>query len=505
MTSANGGSSEQSTKIEPGAAAFEAELPREGDIIAGKYRVESVLGKGGMGVVVSARHTSLRQHVAVKFLLPKALQLPGAKERFLREARAAVSIKSEHVARVIDIGELETGAPYMVMEYLRGVDFGQTLKDRGPLPAREAVDYILQACEALAEAHALGIVHRDLKPGNLFLAARADGSALVKVLDFGLSKATRTEDEETPEQSLTATGIVVGSPHYMSPEQLRSLKQVDTRADVWALGVILYQLLSGRRPFEADSMVATCAKIAADPPIPLRERKPDVPVGLEAIILRCLEKDVTRRIQSVAELARCLAPFGSERAPISVERIVRVIEGEGATSTVPPEPVKDATSGLQDATAASGWGQSAPETKKNKSAMLGAGMGAAALVIALAMVVWTRFGSEPVTVTTIAPTAFGQPPATAAAAGAVPVVAPATTAAVDPAPAAQSAAASASAAAFDPAPASAPASANASAAAPAAVTATAKARPASAPATTRGPSAAPASTKPKDSVLDQWN
>jgi serine/threonine-protein kinase len=501
MTSANGASSEQSTKVEPGAVAIdEAELPREGDVIAGKYRVESVLGKGGMGVVVSARHTSLRQHVAVKFLLPKALQLPGAKERFLREARAAVSIKSEHVARVIDIGELETGAPYMVMEYLRGVDFGQTLKDRGPLPAREAVDYILQACEALAEAHALGIVHRDLKPGNLFLAARADGSPLVKVLDFGLSKATRTEDEETPEQSLTATGIVVGSPHYMSPEQLRSLKQVDTRADVWALGVILYQLLSGRRPFEADSMVATCAKIAADPPIPLRERKPDVPAGLEAIILRCLEKDVTRRIQSVAELARCLAPFGSERAPISVERIVRVIEGEGATSTVPPEPVKDATSGLQDATAASGWGQSAPETKKNKSAMLGAGMGAAALVIALAMVVWTRFGSEPVSVTTVAPTVAGQPPATAAAATAAPVVAPATAAAADPAPASATAAAPATAAS-DSAPAS--ASASASVAAPA--TASAKARPTSAPATTRAPSAAPASTKPKDSVLDRWN
>src|SRR6185369_9371107 len=165
--------------------------PREGDVVAGKYRVERVLGKGGMGVVVAAEHTVLRQKVAIKFLLPEAMQRKGAAERFEREARAASAIQNEHVARVTDVGVLETGAPYMVMEYLTGKDLGELIRERGKLPIPEAVDYLLQASEAIAEAHALGIIHRDLKPANLFVTTRPDGTPLVKVLDFGLSKVTK--------------------------------------------------------------------------------------------------------------------------------------------------------------------------------------------------------------------------------------------------------------------------------------------------------------------------
>jgi eukaryotic-like serine/threonine-protein kinase len=424
----------------------ESAVPTEGDVVAGKYRVERVLGQGGMGVVVAARHTSLRQHVAVKFLLPKAMKLPGAAERFLREARAVVAIKSEHVARVLDIGELEGGEPYMVMEYLTGSDFGQMLRARGPLPPKEAVDYVLQACEALAEAHALGIVHRDLKPGNLFLTTRADGSALVKVLDFGLSKATKSDDDGAPEHSLTAPDMIVGSPHYMSPEQLKSLKQVDTRTDVWALGVILYQLLSGKRPFEAESLVATCVKIAGDAPTPLRERKPDASPELEAVILRCLEKDMQKRVQSVAELARLLSPFGSERAPISVERIVRVLEGDQAVS------VKLSAQDIlaQDPTAAaSAWGKTSERAKRSPAAtvvVLGA-----ITAFAIAIILLIRSGS------TVAPTnpsgVDGHSPSAAAVGEPSPSASPSLSPSTTPAVAAPSPTDAANAAgSSDPAP-----------------------------------------------------
>jgi serine/threonine-protein kinase len=297
-------------------------MPREGDILAGKYRIDRVLGQGGMGVVVAAHHTTLRQHVAIKFLLPEAAKRDDATERFLREARAAVSIQSEHVARVMDVGTLDTGSPYMVMEFLTGSDLGVVLAQRGPLPVQDAVEYILQACEAIAEAHALGIIHRDLKPANLFLTNRADGSPLVKVLDFGLSKATKPDAMDA---SLTAANVIMGSPFYMSPEQIRSLKGLDARTDIWAIGVILYQLLTGVRPFEAESLGSLFFTIGADTPAPLRSRRPDLPEGLEQAVMKCLEKDPKVRTQSIAELARALAPFGSEDARISVERIHRVL------------------------------------------------------------------------------------------------------------------------------------------------------------------------------------
>ncbi|MFT3769467.1 MAG: serine/threonine-protein kinase [Minicystis sp.] len=278
--------------------------PRPGDLVAGKYLLERALGQGGMGAVFAATHVQLREPVALKFLRAHVADDPAMVARFVREARAAVRIKSEHVARVLDVGSLPDGAPFIVMELLAGLDLHKVSAQRGPLPIAEAALYVAQACDAVAEAHLYGIVHRDLKPANLFLTRRADGTALVKVLDFGISKVSGEEDE-----NLTATTDVLGSPLYMSPEQIRSPKGVDARTDVWALGAILYKLLTGRAAFAAETSSASLAKIVADPPPSLREARPDAPPELEALVLRCLEKDVQKRVQGAAELARALGPF----------------------------------------------------------------------------------------------------------------------------------------------------------------------------------------------------
>jgi serine/threonine-protein kinase len=260
-----------------------------GQILLGKFRIERVLGMGGMGVVVAATHVTLQERVAIKFLLPQALSNGEAVARFLREARAAVRIKSEHVARVTDVGQLETGAPYMIMEYLDGADLGSIVQRQGALPIEESVEYVLQACEALAEAHALGIVHRDLKPANLFLVRRADGSPSVKVLDFGISKTTGLGSSS--DLGMTKTQAVMGSPLYMSPEQMVSARDVDARTDIWALGTILYELLTGKVPFEANTITQLCAMILQQDAPPLRNCRPDAPEALQDIIARSLQKD----------------------------------------------------------------------------------------------------------------------------------------------------------------------------------------------------------------------
>jgi serine/threonine-protein kinase len=314
---------------------------REGDVLAGKYRVEKVLGVGGMGVVVAAHHLQLDEKVALKFLLPHMLTNGEAVARFAREARAAVKIKSEHVARVIDVGTLETGAPYMVMEFLEGLDLGMWLQQRGALAFEQAVEFVLQACVAVAEAHALGIVHRDLKPANLFCIRRADGQLSIKVLDFGISKTTTAAGSSAPEMSMTATSAMMGSPLYMSPEQMESAKNVDRRTDIWALGVILYELLARKTPFDGDSMPAVCMKISAHRPPPLSTYRPDAPPGLEGVILRCLEKNREQRFPNVAELGLALLPFAPKRAKSSVERISGIIQSAGLSATalsVPPSP-----------------------------------------------------------------------------------------------------------------------------------------------------------------------
>ncbi len=308
----------------PQQPAVPSGVPAPGDVLAGKYRIERVLGAGGMGVVLAAWHLVLERRVAVKFLLPAAAALPDAGARFLREARAAAALDGQHIARVLDVGALDSGAAYMVLEHLTGDDLGQVLQTRGTLPLVEATDYLLQACEAIAEAHARGIIHRDLKPKNLFLTRRPDGTPLLKVLDFGLSKFIATGDS-VKEASLTATGLIMGSIHYMSPEQIRSLKYADVRTDIWALGVILYRMLTGRHPFEGDSMTAVTAAIMIDTPTSVMALRPDVPPAVAALVSRCLVKDPNARVQSVTEIARVLAPFGTYRARLSFESIDRLL------------------------------------------------------------------------------------------------------------------------------------------------------------------------------------
>lgn len=309
--------------VEPDTLGFPMakakDVIKQGDVLGGKYRVERVIGQGGMGIVVAARHTELHQRVALKLLLADQLDDKDLVERFMREARAVARLKSEHAVKVIDVGKRSNGSPYIVMELLEGNDLGHVV-ERTPLPVPVAVDYLLQACEAVAEAHALGIVHRDLKPRNLFLSARVHGKPHVKVLDFGLAKRIDMQDH-----ALTATTAVMGSPQYMSPEQMKATRNVDYRTDIWSLGVCLYELVSGRVPFESDAVPVLCAMVLKEDPTPLPAIRPDVPPGLWHIIQTCLQKEPGDRYSNVAELAKVLEPFAPEHSRGSTERISAVL------------------------------------------------------------------------------------------------------------------------------------------------------------------------------------
>jgi len=278
-----------------------------GQVVANKYRVDRAIGQGGMGVVAAAHHLELDQPVAIKFLNPQLGVSGEALERFRREARAAAKVHSEHVVRVFDIGLLEDRTPYMVMELLEGSDLGQELQQRGPFPLGEAVDCILQALDAIAEAHAAGIVHRDLKPSNLFRAEQRDGTRIIKVLDFGISKLLGAPESRAA--ALTHSRSFVGSPLYTSPEQLCSARDVDTRADIWSLGAILYELLTGRPPYSGESLPELCVAVLSEVPQSIRQLIPAVPESFEAVIVKCLAKDRTERFASVADLAEALVPF----------------------------------------------------------------------------------------------------------------------------------------------------------------------------------------------------
>lgn len=278
-----------------------------GDVIAGKYRVERVLGSGGMGVVVAARHLDLDQPVALKFILPHALAGKGNIERFMREARAAVRLKSEHVARVYDVGRDAEDRPFMVLELLEGMDLAKLSKQKGSLPVADAVEYVLQACEALVEAHAAGIVHRDLKPQNLFVTKRLNGTPLLKVLDFGIAKAIGPH--AAGQMALTDSAAIIGSPLYMAPEQMRSARTAEIRSDIWALGVILYELLGGQLPFDGETVTEVCIRVVNESPAALLELRPALDPALVKIVMRCLEKEPEARYHNVAALAAALEPF----------------------------------------------------------------------------------------------------------------------------------------------------------------------------------------------------
>jgi len=319
-----------------------SEYPVEpGQILADKFRVERVIGVGGMGVVVEATHLDLKQRVALKFLLPAAMADKGSVARFEREARAAVQLKSEHAVKVMDVGRMPDGSPFMVMEFLEGVNLAQVISQRERLPVPVAVDYLLQLCEAVSEAHRLGIIHRDLKPENIFITTNVSGDPLVKVLDFGISKMNGEQ------MSLTHTTQVLGSPYYMSPEQLRASRDVDQRSDVWAIGAILYEMLTGHVPFEAATMMELCTQVLEATPPPITGFRDDVPPELLSLVDGCLAKQRDDRVASVAEIVRRLGGAGAQQtgryilpppealaaARPSDRSTAPVARGLGATST----------------------------------------------------------------------------------------------------------------------------------------------------------------------------
>jgi serine/threonine-protein kinase len=283
---------------------------RVGQIIAEKYRVDRVLGSGGMGTVVAATHLQLDVVVVLKFMHSYESAPSEMVSRFMREARATAKLKSDHVPRVFDVGLLD-GLPFIVMEYVEGRDLARIARERGTFPVSEVVDYVLQACVAIAEAHALGIVHRDLKPANLLVSERTNGERHLRILDFGLSKVAVAD----PELAVTQTNAALGSPGYAAPEQLTEARDADARADIWALGAILYRLLTGQPPYRggfADMLAA----IATRPPAPPRETRADVPEELDRIIMKCLSLRPDERYGSVGELARALQPFASLPRPV---------------------------------------------------------------------------------------------------------------------------------------------------------------------------------------------
>ncbi len=302
-----------------------------GTLFQGKYRVEHVLGEGGMGIVVAATHVTLGQKVAIKFLRGTGAMKSEVIERFVREARAAARIQGRHVAKVIDVGADERGLPYIVLEYLDGEDLAQRLQTVGILTVPEACRWVIQACEAIAEAHAAGIVHRDLKPSNLFLARQPSGELIVKVLDFGISK----DLSAAPAESLTRTTAVMGTAFYMSPEQLQSAKHVDRRTDIWCLGVILYELLAGRVPFDAETLPEVIGLILTNRPPPIEQLRPEVPPALAAAVRRAMTTNLRDRYQTVADLAADLAPFVGTPDAFQAASRARAILGDAP----PADPV----------------------------------------------------------------------------------------------------------------------------------------------------------------------
>jgi serine/threonine protein kinase len=429
-----------------------------GSVVADKYKIESLLGEGGMGFVFAALHLQLGHRVAIKVLPSAALADRDVTERFLREGRALARLQGEHIARVSDVGTLPTGEPYLVMELLEGRDLARELAARGPLPLVETVDMLAQACEALVEAHVRGIIHRDLKPANLFLTHKLDGEPCVKVLDFGISKVAAADGELDERENITVTSTLVGTPKYMSPEQIQDSRSVDARTDIWGLGTIFYELLTQKRPFAAPSLALVCVKVLQeDVPAPSTIR-PEIPPEVDAVIARCLQKDPANRYANVGELIEALVPIGPPAVRSSAARVMRILAsrsssarlGADSSGSLPnvtgartPSAVrfdgKDIAT-LSAATLLEGTARS--KKKRRLSWIVGAGGGA----FLIGMVLFVALHSSKPAQTTATSAASGDVPAKTAS---PPATTPATAEAKPQPSAAESAAPSASAAASE--------------------------------------------------------
>jgi serine/threonine-protein kinase len=390
-----------------------------GQVIAGKYRIERQIGRGGMGIVLAATHLQLEHLVAIKVMRRDLIEDDKALDRLLFEARSAARIRSEHVARVLDVGTLESGSPFIVMEYLEGEDLADLLDREGMLAVEQAVLFMLQCCEALAEVHVSEMVHRDLKPGNLFIARLPDGSPTLKIVDFGISKHI---GGPAPSGAATTSSHVLGSPFYMAPEQMRA-EPVDERSDIWALGAILFEMLTGRTPFTGETVPAVYASVLSNSPPSLDTLRPGIPPGLDDVVQRCLEKDPAQRFCDVADLAEALAPFGGPASAQRVERITRILTNPGPlrsrsslfpASTSGSLPVAVAGGPLGEippsSPSARAWAEVTPASgmrgndelrpRGSRTAAIAVGLGCATL----AMAVWLR-GMEPAPAVRPAPAA----------------------------------------------------------------------------------------------------
>ncbi len=437
-------------------------MPREvvpGQVVAGKYRVDRLLGRGGMGVVVAATDEELGRRVAIKLMLEADTSGQGL-ERFRREAGAAAALRSEHVAKVYDMGALETGERFIVMELLDGEDLEARLGRCGVLPIPDAVEYVLQACEAIGEAHAAGIVHRDIKPANLFLTTSVSGAPCVKVFDFGVSRLTKASVRLTGERAY------IGSPLYMAPEQARGFPDVDGRADVWALGATLFELLGGQTPFLADTFEAVMGRILHDSPTRLAELRPDVPPQLEAAILGALVKERERRWPDVAAFAAALAPFAPAGAQGRADRVPGALGVRVEPPSSPALPSSAAASAVGSGSASGAWAAATPPVSAAAVGQVSAqgapsatarGKGGAAVAIVLVMVGLLAASSALFVLKPFARTTMPapDPPATSTASAlsaAPPAPAPPASASVSAEPTVSPAPAPATASATAPAP-----------------------------------------------------
>lgn len=366
-----------------------------GEIVADKYLIDSIVGAGGMGIVYLARHLQLGGRLALKFLSAQCLDSPEGIERFRREAQTAARLDSEHVVRVFDVGTHTNGLPYMVMEYLEGRDLGRIIQDSGSLPIDVTASLLVQACSALDEAHRHGIIHRDLKPSNLFCIRRSDGSLSIKVVDFGISKVSG--DAADLEKGITITGHIIGSPSYMSPEQMKTPNRIDNRSDIWQLGVVLYECLTGKLPFPGSTYAEICLKVHQEPHLPVIAHGIGVPPGLQAIIDSCLAKEPAQRFQTARDLAAALRHFAPHVPLPSVPFSSTADSAAPGASSKGSGPAKASNKRGPGSGTEPAWAHSRPAPSTRWRLPLG--LSALALV-AVSTVTWLVFrhdaGSQPV-------------------------------------------------------------------------------------------------------------